>query len=328
VEELRLELLSDIPRAQRVDEEAYTLVLQARYFWYRRAPGDEEQALALYQRALEIDSSYAPAWTGLSVAYAVAAQADRIDPETGFAKAYDAVVKALALDQNLADAHVRMGQALARKGDMRGAQAELDRAYELDPNSPLVVGVMGRMLKRQERLDEAIELLKRAESIDPLGAIWPSNSALLLLSAGRLEEAVMATERTFELNSNTEAYGANMSEVFILRRQYDKALELLSTLPEDGPNLVRIAVAYHGVGRQEESENALAQMRRLGGPYLEYRTAAVYAGRGENDKAFEFLEKIPGGIMYRSKILYEPSFLVLHDDPRWQDYIDTLEPAL
>jgi hypothetical protein len=138
----------------------------------------------------------------------------------------------------------------------------------------------------------------------------------------------MAIERTFELNSNTEAYGANMSEVFILRRQYDKALELLSTLPEDGPNLVRIAVAYHGVGRQEESDNALAQMRRLGGPYLEYRTAAVYAGRGENDKAFEFLEKIPGGIMYRSKILYEPSFLVLHDDPRWQDYIDTLEPPL
>jgi adenylate cyclase len=329
VEELRITLLSDMPRSRHIDEEAFKLVLQARYFWYRRAPGDEEQALVLYQRALEIDPSYAPAWAGLSVAYSVAADADRIDRETGLARAYEAAVKALALDPSLADAHVRMGQALGRKRDYPGQMTEYERAYELDPNNPLVLGVMGGLLRRRERLDEAIELSERAESVDPLGAIWPTIKGQYLLSAGRFDEAEVAIDRAFELNSNTEVYRTKMAELSILRGEYAKALELLNTLPETGPNLVRIAVAYHGVGRHEESDNALVQIQALGGgPYLEYGLAAVYARRGENDKAFEQLEKIPDGIMFRATILYEPFFLVLHDDPRWQPYINTLEPPL
>lgn len=68
VDELKLTILGETPTTQRIDEEAYTLVLQARYFWNRRAEGDEQNALELYKRALEIDSDYAPAWAGLSVA--------------------------------------------------------------------------------------------------------------------------------------------------------------------------------------------------------------------------------------------------------------------
>ncbi len=327
VEELRITLLADMPRSRRIDEEAYTLVLQARYFWYRRAPGDEEQALLLYQRALEIDPNYAPAWAGLSVAYSVAADDDRIDRETGLARAYEAAEKALALDPNLADAHVRMGQALGRQGDRSGQRAEYERAYELDPNNPLVLGVMSDQLLYRERLDEAIELLERAEIIDPLGAIWPTIKGQYLLSDGRFDEAEVAFDRGFKLNSNTETYETYMSEVHILRGEYDKALELLNRLPEIGQNLVRIAVAYHGVGRHEESDNAFARAQDFGGgPYLEYGMAAVYARRDESDKAFESLEKISG--IPRSTILYEPFFIVLHDDPRWQPYIDSLDPPL
>jgi len=221
-----------------------------------------------------------------------------------------------------------MGQALGRKGDRPGQIEEYDRAYELDPNNPLVLGVMGGLLKYRERIDEAIELYEKAESVDPLGAIWPNIKGQYLLGAGRFDEAEVAFDRAFKLNSNTEEYGTYMTELFILRGEYAKALELLNTLPENGPNLVRIAVAYYGVGRHEESDIAMASMQGFGGPYLEYGMAAVYARRGENDKAFESLEKIPNGIMSRAKILYEPFFLVLHDDPRWQPYIDTREPPL
>jgi len=326
VEELRITLLADLPRSRRIDEEAYTLVLQARYFWYRRAPGDEEQALVLYQRALEIDPNYAPAWAGLSVAYSVAADAKRIDPEEGLAMAFEAAEKALALDSNLANAHVRMGQALMRKGNYPGGQAEFDRAYELDPNNPLVLGVMSGVQRRRERIDEAIDLLEKAESVDPLGAIWPTIRGQYLMSDGRFDEAEAAFDRAFKLNSSTETYESYMSEVHILRGEYDKALDLLNRLTENGPNLVGIAVAYHGVGRHEESDNALAQMQDLGGPYVEYGMAAVYARRGENDKAFESLEKVTG--MSRAKIVFETFFLVLHDDPRWQPYIDSLESPL
>ena len=111
-----------------------------------------------------------------------------------------------------------------------------------------------------------------------------------------------------------------------MRGEYDKALELLIRLPENGPNLVSIAVAYHGVGRHEESDDAFARAQDIGGPYLDFGMATVYARRGENDKAFESLGKVSN--VSRTAILYETFFFDLHDDPRWQPYIDSLEPPL
>jgi len=141
VDELKLAILGKAPTTQKIDEEAYTLVLQARYFWNRRAEGDEQNALEIYQRALDIDPAYAPAWAGLSVAYAVHAGKGRMDREEGLALARAAAEKSLQLDPYLSDAHVRMGQAYSRAQDKDAMRAEYQIALELDPNNPLAIGV-------------------------------------------------------------------------------------------------------------------------------------------------------------------------------------------
>ena len=172
VEELKSALLGNTPKSQRVDEDTYTLVLRARYLWNRRAEGDEEQALELYQQAIAIDPDYAPAWTGLSVAYAVAALKERMDKEEGLRLAREAVEKALQIDPDDAEARVRLGQALARDGNWPAAAEHFKQAYAAEPNSPLTLGIMAQQAGRQGRIDEVVRLYDRAAAVDPLASIW------------------------------------------------------------------------------------------------------------------------------------------------------------
>ena len=199
VDELKVQFLGGDLQSIRFDEEAYRLVLQARYLWYRRAPGDEEQALALYEHALEIDPTSAPAWTGLSVALAAHALDGRIDSEQGFARAHEAAEKALELGPNLADAHIRMAQANLRAKLYDEAVENMRIAYELDPDSPLVLAVLADQKLREYRVQEALDLYKRAQEVDPMSALWFENTFRPLL--------LVATNEQFgRLEANSRAY--------------------------------------------------------------------------------------------------------------------------
>jgi TolB-like protein/Flp pilus assembly protein TadD len=324
VEELKSTLLGDAPKSQRLDEEAYTLVLQARYLWYRRAEGDEEEALDLYRRAVEMDPGYGPAWTGLSVAYAVAALKDRIDRQEGLKLSREAVEKALELDPGDAEAHVRLGQAYGRAGDFRGMMAQFRKALEFAPNNPLTLGAAAQQAGRHGRLDRVVELYDAAAAVDPLGAIWPGNKATWLIRFRRAEEAQQALDRSFELNGNRSSYQNGMVEVLILRGEFAAALEILEDLPPDGPNLTRRAIALDGVGRHEESEALLAEIKADEHPFAPMGVAQVYAVRGENDLAFEWLEKAAPHVEPWN-LVYDQYTRYLVEDPRWKGFVDSLD---
>ncbi len=322
VEELKSTLLGNAPTSQRVDEEAFTLVLQARYFWNRRAEGDEQQVLELYKRAVEIDPSYALAWSGLSTAYAVAYLENRMDREEGMSKARAAAEKALQLDPNSAEAHVRMGQALGRERDAPGMLGEYQLAYELEPNNPLVLGAFAQQAGREGRIDDEIRYYDMAASVDPLGAIWSNNKGSSFTSFHRFDEAEAAIAHTYELNGNLENFHEGMVTIHILRGEYDEALTILATLPEEDFNLTEMAIALHGAGRHEESDELFARIKSDPRPITALRVAQVYAARGENDLAFEWLEKVENiGGWY---IAYDSYIRLLKDDPRWEPMVDSL----
>jgi TolB-like protein/Tfp pilus assembly protein PilF len=324
VDELKLALLGNVPTTQKIDEEAYTLVLQARYFWNRRAEGDEQAVLEMYKRAIEIDPNYAPAWAGLSVAYAVHANKGRMDETEGLALAQAAAEKSLQLDPDLSDAHVRMGQAYARAGNRDAMRVEYRKALALDPNSPLAIAVIAMDAGRNGRFDEAIKLYMKAESLDPLGAIWPGNMARPMIHAGRYEDAERKLHRSFELNGNLKLYRSSLVDIHILRKEYTEALELLPSIIPELKKLIVETIAYHGLGRVEEADAALSQCENWDPetPYYEFWMALLYAQLGESDKAFEWLHQINDVPI--SRIRYDPLFRGLHSDPRWQPYIDDL----
>ena len=234
VEELKSALLGNTPKSQRVDEDTYTLVLRARYLWNRRAEGDEEQALELYQQAIAIDPDYAPAWTGLSVAYAVAALKERMDKEEGLRLAREAVEKALQIDPDDAEARVRLGQALARDGNWPAAAEHFKQAYAAEPNSPLTLGIMAQQAGRQGRIDEVVRLYDRAAAVDPLASIWHGNKAAQLIHFHRTKQAEVALERSYEMNGNVRWLREGMIDIHIVRGEYAQALELLDLVPLQG----------------------------------------------------------------------------------------------
>jgi len=316
VKELKVTLLGEIPLSQQIDEEAYTLVLQARFFWNRRGPGDEANAMEYYRRALAIDENYAPAWAGVSVALAVQALAHEIPKKKGLAQAYEAAEKALALDPELSDAHVRMGQAKIRAGDWPGGSAEIERALQLDPRSALALGVSAVHLFIQGRLDESIDQYKKAASIDPLGAIWQGNMGSMMLSAGHLDEAEVAFRKSFDLNANTEAYNLSLGKILILRGRNSAALDKFLSVPESAESLLGLAIAYHKTGRFNEANAALEQLQNVSREdQAPFWLGALYSEWGELDQAFEWLDKFSYSAW---NVAYDPYFRNLHDDPRWK----------
>ncbi|MDJ0812731.1 MAG: hypothetical protein QNJ23_03325 [Woeseiaceae bacterium] len=323
VDQLKSTLLGNAPKSQRIDEEAYTLVLQARYLWNRRAEGDEQEALALYQRAVDIDPGYAPAWTGLSVAYAVAALKNRMDREEGLRLAREAVEQALELDPDNAEARVRLGQALGRDGDRAGMLEQYVMAFAAEPNNPLTLGIMAQHAGRQGDIDELVRLYDKAADIDPLAAIWPNNKANALIQHHRTEEARLAMDRALELSGNTTAFREGMIDIHNVIGQYAKALELLEGLPIERFNMTRKAVALYGAGRVAESDQLLEVITSIPVPEARMSAAMIYASRGDNDQAFEWLAQVDGIPPW--SMVYDAYLRVMVDDPRWKPWVDSLD---
>jgi TolB-like protein/thioredoxin-like negative regulator of GroEL len=323
VDALKSTLLGNAPKSQRLDEEAYTLALQARYLWNRRGAGDEQEALKLYQQAVRIDPGYAPAWTGLSVAYAVAALKERMDPSEGLRLAREAVDRALALDPNSAEARVRLGQALGREGDTAGMLEQFRRAFAAEPNNPLALGIMAQQAGRQGEIEEVVRLYDRAAAVDPLSAIWHTNKAYALTQHRRADAAQEALERAYELNGDLVAYRTGMVDIHNIRGEYTPALALLQDLPAKEQNLTRKAIALYGVGRVEEADTLLETIRSVPVPEARLAVAMIYANRGNSDLAFEQLAKVDGISPWN--MVYDAYLRVLVDDPRWKPWVDSLD---
>jgi len=328
---LNVELLGAVPRTHITDHEVYMLVLQANFFWNRKSPGDVERAADYYQRALNIDPSYAPAWVGISASYLEQVDDGRIPFESGLAKAWEAAEMALSLDPDLSDAHARLGILHMYIHNREAALKEYEKALALNPNNPLAMAVMGSVWT-EGRLDEAINWYKKAAAVDPLTTTWPNNMAVLLIRAGRLDEAEEAVRRAIVLSRSAPLPLRNLAVVFCLRGEYDEALELIRSLQESAQNTLLLTIIYHAMGRHEESDAAVKSLASTAGKEDPLLMAQAHAFRGEADKAFEWLDKtndthhIRFGVdMEFAEFEFDPFLDNLHADARWDALHDKLE---
>jgi TolB-like protein/Flp pilus assembly protein TadD len=323
VGELKVRLLGELPSARPVDEDAYTRILQARFFWNRRAPGDEERAQALYEQAVAIDPTASEAWSGLSVAYAVAANKNRMDRDEGFRLAREAVERAIELDPDSAAAHVRMAQAHGRDGNRDAARAEVETAYALEPTNPLVLAILASQKLHDRRIDETIRLYGEAEKVDPLGAIWPNNKTNYLLAIGDFDAAEASARRAYSLNSNLDSLRTHLSNIRILQGRFEDAYEHLQHLPATDLHQMSYAIVYQALGREAEAQAMLQQIIEENHPFRDFGLAQIYAQWGDNDRAFELLRRSRSiEDLAPWHIEYEKFFRVLHDDLRWQPMLD------
>jgi TolB-like protein/DNA-binding winged helix-turn-helix (wHTH) protein len=321
-QEIRLRLTSqqqaELAQPHRVNPAAFDAYLQGYYFFERNTDKDTEMAGKYYERATQLDPSYALAWVGLSRVRKWQAMRGQIPAEEGNRLAREAVERALALNPNLAEAHIQMGRIKRQLDfDWAGGDASYQRAVELEPGNPEAVSVAAASAATLGRFDEALRLNRRAVDLDPLNAGSWESLAETEYYMGQLDEAVADVKKSLELNPDVFLGPLMLGKIYVLQGRPQDALPEIERVRDESQRTFLFAIAYHALGRKQESDVALSE---LIAKYEQdtYRIAEVYAFRSQSDEAFEWLDRAYGqrnAGLIQTKV--DPLLKSLRHDPRY-----------
>jgi len=329
VEQLKIKLLDAAPKAKPVDPKAFALYLQGREFERQGTVASYEQAIALYQEALAIDPGYAEAWSGLATTYNH--QADNaIRPfAEGYPLAREAATASLAIDAEFAPAHANLGAiAMNFDGDLSASARHFERALALEPANPDIIGDAAFLARSLGRLDDSIALREYAVARDPLNPGGHVQLGVDYLDAGRMDDALSALRTAAELSPAYSGVQYRLGLALLLKGDPAAALVATELEAQEGWRMVGLVMDYHALGQQRESDAVLAELISKYERDFPYNIAYIMAYRGENDRAFEWLDK---AVVYRdpglADISVEPQFANIRLDPRWLPFLQKIGKA-
>ena len=313
--------------------EAYHAYLKGRYCWNKRTDEDVKKAIDYFKKAIDADATYALAYVGLADSYLVLGGFGiaTLAPKDAFPKAREAVERALAIDDTLAEAHASLGYCLANYDwNLAAAQREFKRALELKPGYAIAHHWYGFLyLAAIARLDEAIAESERALELDPLSLTVGSNIGLLFYLARRSDEALDHFRRNLEMDRGFVYTHWEMGLAYEQCGRYDEAIAAFqkaialsgtSTLPR-----ALLARTYALCGRKGEARALLDELTELSAQtYVSpYRVAAVYSALGDKNRAFKWLEHaIEARDGWLTWLAVDPVVDSLRSDKRFSDLLN------
>jgi DNA-binding winged helix-turn-helix (wHTH) protein/tetratricopeptide (TPR) repeat protein len=308
--------------ARSVAPAAHDAYVRGRYFWNKRTEADLRRALRFFQSSLDADPTYAPAYVGLSDAYAQLGYGSYVRPDEAFPLAREAARRAIALEPADADAHAALGYALMYYDwDFAGADAELQRAVALAPEQPLAHQWRAYLLTAMGRpAAEAEREIAEARRLDPLSVAIDTDRAYILHYYGRNDEALDAARVALEMNPGFPLAQFWRGRIYTEQRRYGEAkaaLESIGPLRSWTPAMAALGYLEARAGDREAARHVLEEFDALGraGRYTSsYAIAVIYAGLGERDAVFARLDD---ALRERSHWL-----VWLQRDPRWNDVRD------
>ncbi len=280
------------PAAKAPSAEAYNAYLQGRYFFERRTKANVEKVAGYFEQATRIDPNYAPAWAWLAESRSREAVTGSVDPKATYELARQAAQRALRLEPNLGDAHAAMAWIQQfDEWDWPAADASYQRALALAPGNATVISHAAVLARSLGRLDEAITLGRRAMELDPLNAGACYDAGLSFYTAGRRDDGAAAFRKVLELIPEREIVHFYLGRVHLADARPQQALSEMEREKHPSFRPMGLALAYHALGRKKESDASLAELIEKFGPAAQYFIAAVYAFRGEKDRAFQYLDQ-------------------------------------
>ena len=324
--EIQLRLTSQqqarLAQTHPVDPEAFDAYFQGRY-----QGKDPDVAAKYFERATQLDPSYALAWVWLSRARFRQADDGRLPVEEGKRLAREAVERALALDPNLADANNQMGEMKQSLDfDWVGGEAYMQRAIALEPGNAELVHSAAASAARLGRFDEALRLARRAIELDPLNYRLRGGLGQIEYWMGSLDEAVADLKRSIELNPQGQLGRIVLAEVYTIQgRPQDALAETEQIRIGSHFRLQQYAIAYHALGREKESDAALQELITKYPTIDAVQIAEIYAFRKQLDEAFEWLDRayaVRDSGLNETKVT--PLLKNLHNDPRYTAFLKKL----
>jgi DNA-binding winged helix-turn-helix (wHTH) protein/TolB-like protein/tetratricopeptide (TPR) repeat protein len=310
--------------------QAYELFLKGIY-----SPGGTEEGtkkkIEYYQQAINLDPGYALAYAVLAKSYMqLGSFFGFASPQETFPKAEAAARKALELDDTISDAHVMLGlYKMNYEWNWSEAERELKRAIELDPNNDGAHSEYGSYLIKMGRIDEAIVMRKRALDLVP-PSTFPviANLGNAYYFARQYDEAIKYHQRALELNPHFSRSHLAIGQAYVQLGKYEQAIaEINQAITLSGGDVKAIATlghAYAVAGRHAEARKVLDQLEQLSkrkyvSPYF---IAVIYAGLGERDLMFAWLEKAyQERHPFMTLIGVEPMFDQVRSDPRFIELV-------
>ncbi len=327
-EALRAALLGkETVQGQKTDPEAYNAYLLGNHFYAKQIKDDWEKAAAYYEKALSIDSGYAPAWAGLSVIHSRQADKGYIPVDEGYRKARQEIDKALKLDPDLAAAYSQLGWIkTGYEWDWTGADEAYKRALELEPRNAGAVSGAANLAATLGKFNEAVSLEHRSIEIDPVRLAGYYNLGSYTLYAGLPDRSIAMLRKCLELNPEFPGVYTSIGTAYIVKGRPDSAL--VSILMETEPfwQSYGLALVYYALAKKKEADNKLSDFIKkyqYGGAY---QIAEIYAYRNEKDKAFGWLERAyiqrDGGL---AQIKGDPLLRNIEKDPRYAVFMKKMK---
>jgi serine/threonine-protein kinase len=315
---------SKVTRNYTENSSAYQLYLKGRYYWDKRNEENYRVAEDAYKQAVALDPNYALAYAGLADCYLF--REVGLGRDVAMPKAKEFALKALELDDTLAEAHTTLAFVNANYDlDFAAGEKEFKRAIELKPDYAIAHQFYGSLLVTNGRTDEALAEMRRAVELEPFAAAVNWSLGMGLGLARRYDESIAQLQKTLQIQPNYALAEGNLTGMFIHTGRYDEAMGLVQkhlAIPErrDGA-LSNLAVIYARTGRTAEARKTLdSLLRERGSQNNPYNVARVFAALGEKDKAVEWLNK---AVERRSFSVWfmrtDPFFDRLHGEPGYED---------
>lgn len=302
VEKLKSTLLDEdrqrITKRQTQNKEAYQLYLRGRYFWNRRYEGELRRAIDCFQQTIAMDPQYAVAYTGIADSYAILAQYGWLRPRDAFSIARTAVEKALAIDGELSEAHASMAWIKTfHDWDLRGAETEFKRAIELNPNNVTAHQWYAICLGPMNRFDDGWRELDCALNLDPLSITIHSIAGLGHYNCRQFDDAITQLKKTLGIDPTFYLALLFLGWTYAAKSMWQESIATLDKLARPPITstfaLGSLGATYAMSGQRDEALKTLRQLEELARTaYVSpYYYAMVYAGLGDNNRAFDCLEQ-------------------------------------
>jgi adenylate cyclase len=328
VDALKIKLAVALPVHKKPNTEAYDLYLKGRYFLNRKNEADARRAIDYFEQALAKDPNDAPAYAGLADSYSsFAFPLGVVTPREAMPKAKEAAQRALAIDNALGEAHTSLAYiAFFYDWDWAAAERGFKRALELNPNNADTHHWYSHFLMGQGRIEESLIQSKRALELSPYDILFNIHLGWHYLNARQYDQALDQIEKTLEMDKNFAQTYPWLGLILEQKGRYAEAIAAFQKAIKLFPGGSSIAEAelahtYAVLGNREEAQKIIAELQQLSkSKYVSsFQIAAIYAGLGEKDQAFAWLEKAyeerSDGLV---NLKAEPRFDTLRDDPRFK----------
>jgi serine/threonine protein kinase/tetratricopeptide (TPR) repeat protein len=309
--------------------EAYQAYIRGRYYWNKRTAENVKKAMEQFQQAADKDPNYALAYVGLAdcyvllIEYAGASTTDTVPKSIALAE------RALQLDPSLGEAHTSLGWCYgAGLWQWGKAESEFKRAIELSPNYPTAHQWYSLVLRDQGRFDEAKFEIKRAQELDPLSLIIGQSVAQsYLFLEGDSTRALEEAKRVVDLDPNYPRGLEVLGWIYLKQGRNSEAIAALQKAVAAGGDRRIFSSLGYVLAISGKKAEALKLLKEVQAKYERHEAlgkdvAGIYAGLGDKDQVFIWLEKdFQARVGPLSRIRWEPPFESVRSDPRFADLL-------